>query len=265
MKANTLAKFVSTVSLAVAAAILLGCTNSATTAPGPTPDIGATVEARTQATDSAVPTPPGESATGVTATPTSNAPTPESFAPITETATPELVITKTPEPTKILKPTVSPKSTTSGPTEFQEFVSKLPWVAAGGLNNYETIARNALFRLYKEDQALAMKLGGLPWAVDGITNDEKRAIGNIEDMGTLSIPLAQVVSEYPWVSDGITPNEWRALANLRQVAETDLPLGVKLAGLPWVSDEISDDELGALRSIRAVWKVNQQRAKTVVD
>ena len=84
-------------------------------------------------------------------------------------------------------------------------------------------------------------------------------------MGTLSIPLAQVVSEYPWVTDGITPNEWRALANVRQVAETDLPLGVKLAGLPWVSDEISDDELGALRSIRALWKVNRQLAKTVVD
>ncbi len=92
----------------------------------------------------------------------------------------------------------------------------------------------------------ARRILGLPWVVDGVSQDESTAIGGLSREGRVDLELLDRVLGFPWVLDGVTPVEAEAVKSLALIWWSDNELGKTVLESPWVADGIRRNEGVAL-------------------
>ena len=240
METNNFARIGLIVSHVVVAAILLGCTNSATATPGPTPDIDATVEARTQATIAAMATPPGTTATKEIATSTPAATPDPTAAPLPSPAPTTTPLTlQVPTPTPSSSPTPEPLPTPS------------PSPSSGGTLELEPTAENLpIIQLAKIDQDLAKRVNALPWVMDGITSEERLVLFTFLEFAADNRSVASEVAGFEFFTTSAESPDATALFALNQLS-TNYPADLRLlTEQDWFKDGLSTNEAAFVHILR---------------
>ena len=112
-----------------------------------------------------------------------------------------------------------------------------------------------------------LALSELPWAQDGLTDVEQKALTSLQRIERAHQDTAQVVLSFPWVADSITEDEQLALSYLREIASFVSLFG---AGIPdiseiigetwWLIDGITEKESLFLGQISAIQDPSTMRA-----
>ena len=136
-----------------------------------------------------------------------------------------------------------------------ERVLALPWVADGIAPEWdgesEELARFDLLASY--DGAVARRIAGYAWVVDGIETEEEALLREFVTIARVDVGLAGRIVAYAWVVDGITDTERYALGALRTLIVeaagetqhlTDADrLGLdELTGASWLVDGVTEAE-----------------------
>ena len=99
------------------------------------------------------------------------------------------------------------------------------------------------------DIGFELQMAGLSWLKDGVTDQEKLYIRNLQDLASADFDFARQVAGLPGFTDGIAGhgNESFAIHRLASLATLDIGLARQMAALPWFADGITVDEGVALR------------------
>ena len=158
-----------------------------------------------------------------------------------------------------------------------EFLLRLPWVSDGIDGGRESATVLRIRDMVEVDAALARELEsfwsangfshrlfwhvqslasieplaarrilGLPWVVDGISQDESTAIRGLSRQGRVDLDLLDRVMGFPWLLDGVTSVDAEAVKDLSHIWRSDQGLGRRVIGSPWVTDGIRRNEGVAL-------------------
>jgi hypothetical protein len=141
---------------------------------------------------------------------------------------------------------------TPTPDPFAQIRNSLPW-ANDGVTDAEQRALFALSQLASRDPALATTLATYSWVKDGIAGQHE--VGPLNNLGSLAetdVVLVERVARFPWIADGLNDEESMALDFFALLAAKDTGLAAAIVRMPWVADDIKDDERKALQNLNAL-------------
>ena len=120
-----------------------------------------------------------------------------------------------------------------------------------------------MIALATADVELGKRLAGYAWVIDGVTDDEWRALRALGNIGSKDLAVAGAISEMSWFADGVTEGESRAISYLDDIASKDIELAKSVTGSLWFSGGVAVDESGAVASLANMASVNLELARLI--
>ncbi len=78
----------------------------------------------------------------------------------------------------------------------------------------------------------AFGIENLSWVVDGITDDEQRAMDDIRAFAAIDTSMSERVAGSLWLSDGVTEDDLRMMADLRSLADSNAETAALVTTIP---------------------------------
>ena len=100
---------------------------------------------------------------------------------------------------------------------------------------------------------------------DEISANELAVLSSLDVLADHDVEFARAIAGLSWVVDGVTEEERGALGSLDGIAASgNVQFARAIAGLLWVTDGITEEELGALWSLNELVRVDLAFAQTVI-
>ena len=92
-------------------------------------------------------------------------------------------------------------------------------------------------------------IDNLPWVADGITGDERRAMGQIRFLARIDPPMSQRVAGSLWLADGISEGDLLGISQLLDLARSRPQAAALVTTIPDQTGELMQDAMNSLQHL----------------
>ena len=96
----------------------------------------------------------------------------------------------------------------------------------------------------------AFEIDNLSWVVDGVTDDEQRAMDHIRAFAAIDTSMSERVAGSLWLSDGVTEDDLQMLADLRSLADSNAETAALVTTIPDQTGRLTRYVLTRVQEIR---------------